>query len=469
MGVSLAMAVYGLFTSSLLAMFAGALCGGLLLPRRALPATALWLLILLPLNFTNLPQGVSSYLTPAVVVIAIWMMRVALGGRKGALQRMRIRGLPVILPLLGMLIVSALLSTGHSDTAVHVFSNNPGRTPAWIAVFAICVLLPTVFGQLSDEDLWPTVQAAFAGIGIFLGAVAVIDFVFHFNPWIDVLNRDAREATWSVFRAKTTLGHPLITATVASVALGVCIFPAGGIRRRLLWVGAFGALVALMLSASRGAVFAVGSAAFLGVFGLRPAERHSLTDNRGRLVTLVAAGTLLTAIAFSPLLTRRAGSSEGADSGAYRFNVFSDALKLVEERPLLGFGPGTSNTIFAEHYAGGDRVGRLENSALQLLVSVGIPASLLCLLGLILVMLVAIKGARAGVVAGIGAFVVSITGYNALEANPAILVIVAPLLYCAVLPVGGAEGAGDPAGPGSDRFVAIDLRESISAHKTGKR
>ncbi|MDW5615071.1 O-antigen ligase family protein [Mycolicibacterium sp. D5.8-2] len=436
----LAVSLYGMWVSSLLAMFAGALSGALLLPISALPATALWLLVLLPLNFTGMPQVASSYVTPAVLVIAIWMVRVALGNRMLPLLRVRIRGWSIILPLLALLIVSALLNTGHANTAIHFISSDPGRTPAWIAVFTICVLAPSVLGQISREDLWPTLQTSFAGIGLFLGVVAAVDFLFHFNPWSAVLNFEVREATWSVFRAKTSLGHPLLTATVASVALVVCVFPAGGIRRRLLWVGAFGALIALILSASRGGVVAVGFATFLGVFASRPSGKQSLSHGRGRLVSLIAAATILAIIAFSPLLTRRTGSSEGMDSGTYRINVFVDAIKLILERPMLGFGPGTSNTIFAEHYAGIDRVARLENSALQLLVSVGIPASLLCLLGLGLLIAIAIKRGRAGVVAGIAAFGVSLTGYNALEAIPAILALVAPLLFCAVMPM-TSEGA----------------------------
>jgi O-antigen ligase len=436
----LAAASIGMWVSSLSAIFVSALIGALLLPRRVLPATALWLLVLLPLNFTQFPQVFSSFVTPAVLVIAVWMTRVALDQRMIPLLRTRVRGWLIVVPFLALLLVSALVSTGHADTAPQIINTNPGRMPAWIAVFMICVVTPPLLGQICRDDVWPTVQAAFAGIGLFLGVAAAVESIVHFNPWSGLLIDEVRDATWSVFRARTSLGHPLLTSMVASVAIGVCLFPTGKVRRWPHWIGALGGLVAVVLSVSRSGVAAVGFAVFIGVLAARRDADQSVTRGRGRVISLLIAATTLTFVAFSPLLKDRSGSEEGLYSAALRSRVFDGAIKLVAERPMLGFGPGTGNTVFVEYYSGVrgiDNMINLENSALQLLISVGLPAFLLLLTGLGMIIAVALGKSRVGVAAGITAFFVSITGNITLEAIPGILALVAPLLFCAVMPQTG--------------------------------
>ncbi len=414
---TLAVALYGAFTSSMVTIFACAAVGACILPRHTLPALALWLLVLIPIAVicSNAAQQV-FFAGSACHRDLDDPTRV---GPTHPPSSMPTRGWLIVAPFFVLLFVSAL------------GSQRIDLTLAWLAVLIVCVVAPALLGQISHDDVWPTVRWTFAGIGIFLGVLAAAEFLFHFNPWTVLIRYDRSDQIWSVFRARASLGHPLTMSTVASTALAVSVFPSGDIRRWPYWVGTGGALVAVVLSVSRASIFAVASAAIIGMFSARAIAKKSPGHGKGRLSALLLTAPVVAAIAFSPLLTRRSESSEGLGSAAYRSDILDKAMTLIAHRPIFGFGPGTSYVVFAEHFASFYHIGRLENSALQLVISIGIPASLLFFVGLCLIIAVALRRSRAGVAAGIAAFFVTIVAQR-LDANPSILALIAPLILCAV-------------------------------------
>ena len=441
----LLVALLGLFLSSVPLMAGSAVAGAFLLPRNALPAFGLWLLVLLPLAFTDVGWRLTlfgSFFTPAVIVTTIWLIRVYFAQRGTESGSVRVRGGVLIGSFLALLLVSmAVSASAVSQFGSVAISFDPRRVQAWMAVFLICMVAPAVLGQLSRDNIWPTVRLTFAGIGMFLGVLATLEFAAGFNPWSDILAGFARSATWSgAYRAKTSLGHPTASALVSSVALVVCLFSAGGQRRWPYWLGGVGALAALSFSASRSGVYAVAIAAMVGIVANRSKPtNHSKIKNtpardRSRVTVLVVVAAALALALYSPFLARYANSAEGSDSASYRFSLLGRAADLIFQHPFLGFGPGTANWVYAQNYIGIGRVARLESSILQLFISLGIPASLLVLCGLLTVVAVAIKNSRAGVAAGIAAFLSVISGYNTLEANTAHLALAAPLIFCAVSP-----------------------------------
>jgi hypothetical protein len=420
--VAMALGAYGISVSSLPAMFGSAVMGAVavfLLPRNALPAAALWLLVLFPVGYMNVPGVVGRYITPAVLVIAIWMIRLALVQRMNLFLRTPLRGWLIAGPLLMLLCASA------------VFSVRIDITLAWMAVFIVCVVAPALLGQICLDDVWPTVRWAFAGIGLFLGVLAAADFFIHFNPWTSwyELNLTKSLSKMSVFRTRTSLGHPLNTAIVACIALAACVFPSSKTRQWPYWIGAVGALVALILSVSRASVVAVGFSAIIGILSALPRTGTSVTRGRGRLIPVLMAATFFAAVALSPLLSDRNASKEGSGSASYRSQLLDNATGLIGERPMLGFGPGTSGLAYQNSLHLG-----LENAALQLMISIGLPAFLFVLVGFGMVVWVAMRRSRAGVAAGIVAFLVSATGFGVVDSNPAFFVLIAPLIACAVMP-----------------------------------
>jgi O-antigen ligase len=423
--------VYGVARLSLPALLAGAVIGAValfLLPRNALPPLALWVLVLFPVAYMpEVPRIIGANLLPASLIIAIWMVRLALVERMTLLLRAPIRGWLIAGPLLVLLFASA------------VFTVDIERTLTWTAVFVVCVVAPALLGQICLDDVWPAVRRTLAGIGLFLGVLAASDFFLHFNPWRLLYEVDRSWA--SAFRTSTSLGHPLTTALVAGVALAVCVFPTSETRQWPYWICAVGASVALILTVSRSNVFAVGLSAITGVLSAR--FRTGKTATRGRLIPLLLAATIFAAVALSPLLSQRNASAEGRSSATYRSQLFDAAMGLVGEHPLLGFGPGTSGVLY--EYSSYDS---LENSALQLMVSTGIPAFLFFLVGLGMVVIVAMRRSRAGVAAGIVAFWISAVGFNVIDSKPGFMVLIAPIIVCAVAP-GRAPSAQLESGPKS--------------------
>lgn len=407
---------YGVAMWSMPALLAGAVIGvvGLfLLPRNALPALALWVLVLFPIAYMPVPRMVGANLVPALLIIAIWVVRLASVQRMSLLLRSPIRGWVIAGPLLVCLFASA------------VFTVDLARSLAWIAVFVVCVLGPTLVGQSCVDDVWPTVRRTLAGIGLFLGVLAASDYFLHFNPWKLLY---AEDRSWSsAFRTSTSLGHPLTTALVAGVALAICVFPSTQNRQWPYWVCAAGASVALILTVSRSNVFAVGLSAIVGILSAQSGRGRTAT--RGRLVPLLMIATVFAAVALSPLLSQRNASAEGQSSASYRSQILDAAMSLIAEHPLLGFGPGTSGVVYEV-----SSYDALENSALQLMVSTGLPASLLFFVGLGAVVVAAMRRSRPGVAAGIVAFSISAVGFNLIDSKPGFLVLIAPLIVCAVAP-----------------------------------
>lgn len=407
---------YGAALWSIPALAVGGVIGVValfLLPRNALPALALWVLVLFPIAYMSVPRMIGANLIPALLITAIWMIRMAMGDRMTLLLRTPIRGWIVAGPLLVLLFASATYTVDNA------------RTVAWVAVFVICGLAPALLGQICVDDVWPTVRRTFAGIGLFLGILAASDYFLHFNPWRLLYSADR---SWSsAFRTSTSLGHPLTTALVAGVALAVCVFPSTRYRQWPYWICAAGASVALILTVSRSNVFAVGVSAIIGILSAH--SGNGTSAKRGRIVPVLILATIFAAVAFSPLLSQRNASAEGQSSATYRTQLFDSAMSLVDERPLLGLGPGTSGVVY-EAFS----YDALENSALQLMVSTGIPASLFFFVGLASVVVVAMRRSRPGAAAGIVAFSISAVGFNLIDSKPGFLVLIAPLIVCAVAP-----------------------------------
>ncbi|WP_418602686.1 O-antigen ligase family protein [Mycolicibacterium sp. SCSIO 43805] len=388
-------------------------------PRKILPAISLWLLVLLPVGFMDIPGIIGDFFTPAVIAAAVWMLRLAAAEKFSYLMRIPIRGWLIIVPFVALMLSSSITSERVDVTAV------------WVAVFIICVIAPAVLGQICLDNIWPIIRANLAAIGLFLGALAALDYLFHFNPWSSLYQVDLIGS--SVFRTRTSVGHPLTTAMVASIALAACIFPSGRNRQWPYYVCGLAALLAVVLSVSRTSVIAVGASTLIGILATGRPRMHSahglLSGPASKITVLIIAIGFISAVSLSPLMQQRNAATEGISSATYRSQVIDTAMPLIAQRPLLGFGPGTSTRVY-ESYARAP----LENSALQFAISTGLPASILLLAGLGIVVISALRRGRAGPAAGIVAFFISVAGFNILDASPAFLALMTPLIVCAVMP-----------------------------------
>jgi O-antigen ligase len=447
--VALVLGSIGVWTSSMHAVAAGAAVGVvalLLLPTKVLPAVALWLLVLVPVGYMDIPRVVGRYFTPALIVIVVWIVRTAFAQRMTLLLRVPIKGWLIALPLLALLIASTISSGVHTGWSI-----------AWTIVLGVCVAAPALIGQISQDDVWPTVRWSFAAIGLFLGVLAAVDFVLHLNPWTSLYRYEVSERTWAVFRTRTSLGHPLMTSTVASVAFAVCVFPSGKGRQWPYLLCAGGALVAVILSVSRTSVPTIAVAILVGVLSTLSGTKRFQGRSKGRLFSIAIAAGLFVVMALSPLLSARNQTSGGISSAAYRSQLLENAMEIIAGHPMLGSGPGTSSLAYGRQYGG-----ILENSYIQLVVSIGLPAFIVFVMGVALVVLVAIRRSRAGAAAGLAAFMVSIAGFNVIDSNPGLLALAAPLIFCAVAP-GARELEGRSGAQAPDQSAHLDAERWVKA------
>ncbi|MBN9212175.1 MAG: hypothetical protein BGO45_03700 [Microbacterium sp. 71-36] len=394
-----------------------------ILPRRVLPLVALIVMVLVPVGYMDLSRTIGRYYTPAVIIIFVWALRLIF-----AKKEERVAGRPsaagvLWLPVLGLLTISTIASSSVSLSL------------SWIATVAVAAILPYYLGRSRAEEVWRGSQIVYVVIALFLGALAASDYFFGINPWTSLFSYDVNEKVWSVFRTRTSLGHPLVTATVASVCTMVALF-GQRIPRILRIAGLVGGGAALVLAVSRTSVLAVALGVAVGclvlLFGPR-AESGKSRRLPGFLLLIAGVGFLLV-VTNSPLLAERNESTGGVASSMYREESTGVALSMISKHWFIGTGPGTAPTQFAEVYDG-----PLENSALQLFLSLGVPLASMALLAVaILILRLAFRG-EATLAAGLLAFAVSLVGFSAIDVNPAMLALLSPLLYRAGQVLSGVD------------------------------
>lgn len=389
-----------------------AVAGMFLLPRRFLPVLAIASLIFIPVGFMDVSRVIGRYWTPAVIIVLIWCVRLA--------SVKRAERVPARTPALSVLWLPVLALLGLSTTA----STSVSTSLAWIAVVAVTTVIPYHLGRRRNDDVWPASQIGLAVAAVFLGALAASDYFLGINPWTALYSYDVNERVWSVFRTRTSLGHPLITATVASLCVMVAMF-GNRIPRVIRVAGLMGGGVALILAVSRTSVLAVALGVAVGCIILMVGPQSQGKSRRLPGFLLFFAGiAFLLVVTNSPLLTERNESTGGAASTLYREASTSVALSMISENWGLGTGPGTSATQFAAVYDG-----PLENSAFQLMLSLGIPLAVIVILAVVvLIFRLALRG-EATMAAALIAFSVSLVGYSAIDVNPALLAILSPLLF----------------------------------------
>ncbi|MCJ1682414.1 O-antigen ligase [Rathayibacter sp. VKM Ac-2928] len=381
------------------------------MPRRFMPALALAVLVVLPVGYMDVPRLIGRYFSPAVIILAVWMIRTVLSTRDAPAAPVRV-GTLLWIPVLGAVAVTVALGLA------------PGLSVVWVLVVLVCVVLPYLYGRTRHDEVWVSSQSAYLWIGVFVGGLAVLDFIAGFNPWSSLFSYDVTDKVWSVFRTRTSLGHPLVTSTVATVCAMIALF--GSDTRRWLRIAALaGSGAAVILAVSRTGVLAVAIGLALGclvlLFGASPSKR---TRRVTAFFLMVSAVGFLGVVTNSPLLEQRNDSTGGVKSSDYREQSTAVAADLISDNWLIGLGPGNSAAQFSSVFDG-----PLENSVLQLLLSLGIPLAALALSAVVVIVLRVSKRGDAGVAAAIVAFCVSLTGFSAIDVNPALLVFLTPLMY----------------------------------------
>ena len=375
------------------------------LPLWLLPSVSLWLFALLPLGYLI---GVQSYFgrfwSPAVLVLAVWVLRLSFGTGRRAF----VRSLRWTVPLAVLLV------------ALSVVSVSDFRSVNWVAVLFVTVALPTALIATVDDRTSSTLLRAWFALGIALSLVAVLESLLESNPLSPYYNFDQH---WAVYRVTTTLGHPLLNGTFFAVTACVAAFAA--LRRDTPRGAAFCcfALSALAagLTGSRSGVYALVCGLGVGLLVMLVSGRTSIAN---KLLGIVIGVTALVVLPALPTIAGRASSAEGVASGLYRDQSLKLAGKLIAEHPVLGWGPGTSAIAVARSGAHLP----LENAVLGTVVSVGIVGGIGLLFLAVLVFLRSGRGGRPDGIGAVAAFVVAGSAFPLWEPNPATFILIGFIL-----------------------------------------
>jgi hypothetical protein len=376
-------------------------------PVHTLPAIALVVFAIVPTRLIP-NDGPFNAIPPIAALMAIWVLRRAILGQASPVAggppretssfgaRYAVYATAI---LLLAWIVFGTLRAGGGETSI-----------GWSMSFAVSVLLPLlVFDARREVAL---LRTALLWCGGFLGAYAMVELALGFSPLygaLSALSGVTREFGFSVYRAQASFPHPLFAGAFLTIpaALGIGDWLAEGRRRDLvLGVLAAGGIVATV---SRSAILALAIAAVLGAI-LTPMLGGRGKGRRLGIYALLGVVGGIAVLNFGPLV-ERSDSIESQLSAGVRERAVDIAIRASEFSGWMGTGPGTSG-ITGRQYE--DLI--IENSLLQLLISVGIPG-LLCFLAFIAALVLsAVSHRDIGAAMAICAYLAAISGFNSIDA-----------------------------------------------------
>ena len=383
-------------------------------PVRTLPAIALLVSLLIPAEAAFLPKLLEGAAL-GVVPLAIWMIRA-----RGRLRAPRhLRCLAVLFG--AWLIASEIFAPLRTKHGVE-----------WFVVVEITLVLaiiktPSGFG-IRD------VRSLFLRVTTVLGIYALVEgFILHFNPLFSSLfehtNWWGNQRFNASYRVTTLLGHPLDNGLVFSAA---AVLAASEVMERRDKMAMPLVRLAILVGAvaathERGSVIGL-AVGWMIVMLFTRAQRHSKARGQSvRRVVLLTGAVVGVAVLISGLQAR-SESSQGRASALVREAVVARTTEALHGIELFGAGPGEVDSYREIKHLGTSSV-TLENSYAEIVVDIG-PIG--ALIGVILLLAIVITGLRTplmvGETAALAAILVDIGGYNAIQGQRPVLVIISLLI-----------------------------------------
>ncbi len=394
-----------------------------LLPVQILPAVALVTFALIPARV--LPQdGPIGALPLTTMIIVIWAVRRLLPVKTDAHLHTPSAPFRSATRYFALLFLVWTLFTLVRTTDLQA-------SLGWMISFSAAVLLPLCIGTSTRESYW--IRRVWLVLGGWLGAYAIIEGLLRFNPiWGTLFTALglSDHQHWSVYRADASFGHPLFAALFFAVALALAI----GIwlqesSKPALAAAVFSGL-GLVATVSRGAILAAAIAvgfAYAVSLVLRGEKRWG----KFALLAVLMVVAVVALFQFDAFTARNNSIEAELSSQARDLGVWV-SLQAANLTGWIGSGPGTSGItgrLFNEV--------TIENSVLQLLISIGLPGVLLFLLMIGSAVAHALSRRAVGSAAALVAYTVCIAGFNAIDALRPMHLLLGCLLIMALNPTPG--------------------------------
>jgi hypothetical protein len=386
----------------------------IVVPLRWMGAIALVAWALFPVKYFPFP-GDPAVISGASLVVAVWLARYLSAAKAEPREHL------LNWPLLALAAWLVLLTL-----RVGVIS----LSGQWTFNFLLLAVVPALLLS-SDPSYRGPLLTTIISLGAALGSVAAIEtYVLHANPIYDWAYKSATPSLIqlsSVYRATTTLGHPLVNAAffVVAAPLSLDAYLRGQGRKYLFALAA--ASVGVLTTASRSGAIAL--ALGLGVTAIASARWGGRIEAKTKAISagsiaLAAIVVLFIAVSLSGSLYDRHSSLEGRASAEYRESSIGSGLILSREAPLFGVGPGRADSVKRLNVrAGNSRLG-LENSWLQVLVALGWPGLCLFTATMLRAARSSVRCRDAGLVGALTAYSMIAGGFNLIEGQwPALLLL----------------------------------------------
>jgi polysaccharide biosynthesis protein PslJ len=404
-----------------------------LLPIETLPALTMLGLALVPINDLPLPTA-TRVASPAVVILLVWLLRRELGGTARVSAQLPGAVRWTALALVGWLAITTIATISIS------------RSLVWDLCFGLSILLPLALGLSRREARMAIDALVFVGIG--LAVFAVLEYLMHRNPLLAHLYAQAPfpiEQRWSTYRVTTLLGHPLNNALFFAAAAAAGFARYLETRRTIYAAGFLLALVALLLTGSRGALY-LTPVALVAVVAVEVRTGALTMQRLGRLALIAGLSLAALFALYSQTVGLRADSTEAHASTGVRYRALDESLHVAADHSYLGTGPGTSNSAKEEDILNpGDVDIAIENSYLQLLVSIGIPGVALVVALLAAVIWAGVKRRNVAAAGALASMALVIGTYNFIEGVRPDLLFLGLLGACCLALPRDDEGEGEDA------------------------
>ncbi|WP_144795950.1 O-antigen ligase [Microbacterium paludicola] len=402
---------------------AGLLAVAFSVPTHWLPAAALILYATVPAKV--LPDTpITSVVPLGTVLLVVWRLRVFLTRSLASTKPVEDDNAPngAVRAYAG---IFAGLFTGWAVIAAITHSTTIFGL-GWLFSFVAAIFAAlTVRAAPAEAAL---VLRTWIVLGGAAGAYALLELVLGASPLFGSLyNLLGVQSSqhWSVYRAEVSFSHPLFAGAFLSVAatLGVIRWLETGKRATLL----LGMLAAagVVATLSRGSMIATVIAVTVGTLLVSLARgRRGL----GRYVLLLAlaAGAIFATFQLDAF-SERAASTEALRSAGARDAGWVSAMQAAEYSGFLGTGPATSGqtaSLFGTVI--------IENSYLQLLISLGLPGLLLFAFFLVAVFVRGLQARRFASASALIAIGVALAGFNALDAVRSMHLVLGLVVFVAL-------------------------------------
>ncbi|MBF4457330.1 O-antigen ligase family protein [Pseudoclavibacter sp. VKM Ac-2867] len=384
-----------------------ALTALLLVPKHLLPSLALILWVLVPRRLFE-DVGPLALVFPVCVVMLVWGLREALTKKK--MSRPRLPAKTALATVFVLALVWFLVST--------VIGQKWGDSLSWVIAFATLALLPALFADARATSAVRTTMLVLVAI---TGIYALVEYLLSANPIYDpiyALLGQPEVQNWSVYRAHSTFGHPLYASFF--LAAGFALALGTALERPRFWPFAVAAIagIGVVTTVSRGGLAAVAASAVVVI--LLVVFRSDRVSGIVKFLTVAATAVGMLVALQSDAFSERSSSSEAGSSADARTWIFELAYQSANNTYWLGSGPATSaDTVRALN----SYQILVENGYLQLLISAGLPALVLFLTILGISCVQAIRMQRYAGLSVLVAFSTAIFGFNGLESNSSIFLI----------------------------------------------